>query len=111
VGRQHRQVGDLGFDIAGPLIDEVLLVEEAYFETAVALYFSVEKTVAEGAGAASLAALLAYPDRFKGKKAGLDPAFEKGSDKKVAFNDKSVGVEPNEGAPRLSGKGVIGKLI
>ncbi len=30
---------------------------------------------------------------------------------KAAFNDKSVGVEPNEGAPKLSGKGVIGKCI
>ena len=47
----------------------------------------------------------------RGKKAGVDAAFEKGSDKKVAFNDKLVGVEPNEGAPHLSGKGVIGKII
>jgi threonine dehydratase len=31
----------------------------------------VEKVIAEGAGAASLAALLAYPERFKGKKCGL----------------------------------------
>ena len=31
----------------------------------------MEKTLAEGAGAASLAALLAYPERFKGKKTGL----------------------------------------
>ena len=61
-----------------------------------------------------------YPDsnpnaKAKGggrsKKAGIDPAFEKGSDKKMGFNDKSVGVEPNEGAPRLSGKGVVAKLI
>jgi threonine dehydratase len=37
----------------------------------VALYCNVEKTVAEGAGAASLAAVLAHPDRFRGKKVGL----------------------------------------
>jgi threonine dehydratase len=37
----------------------------------VALYCNVEKTVAEGAGAGSLAALLAYPERFRGKKCGL----------------------------------------
>ena len=36
-----------------------------------ALYCNIEKTVAEGAGAASLAALLAYPERFRGKKVGL----------------------------------------
>ena len=66
-----KQVGDLGYSIARPLIDDVLLVEEPFFERAVALYCNIEKTVAEGAGAASLAALLAYPERFKGKKVGL----------------------------------------
>jgi threonine dehydratase len=66
-----KQVGELSYAIARPLIDEVLLIEEPHFERAVALYCNVEKTVVEGAGAASLAALLAYPDKFKGKKAGL----------------------------------------
>jgi threonine dehydratase len=66
-----KRVGDLGYAIARPLLDDVLLIEEPFFERAVALYCNVEKTVAEGAGAASLAALLAYPDRFKGRKVGL----------------------------------------
>jgi threonine dehydratase len=66
-----RQVGDLTYAIARPLIDDVILVEEPYFERAVALYCNVEKTIAEGAGAASLAALLAYPEMFRGKKCGL----------------------------------------
>jgi threonine dehydratase len=66
-----KQVGELTYAIARPLIDDVLLVEEPYFERAVALYANVEKTIAEGAGAASLAGLLAYPERFRGKKAGL----------------------------------------
>ncbi|HEY1026701.1 MAG TPA: threonine ammonia-lyase, partial [Pseudomonas sp.] len=66
-----KQVGDLSYAIARPLIDEVLLIEEPHFERAVALYCNVEKTVVEGAGAASLAALLAYPERFRGKKCGL----------------------------------------
>jgi threonine dehydratase len=66
-----KQVGDLTYAVARPLIDDVLLVEEPYFERAVALYANVEKTIAEGAGAASLAGLLAYPERFRGKKAGL----------------------------------------
>jgi threonine dehydratase len=66
-----KKVGDLGYAIARPLIDDVLLIEEPFFERAVALYCNVEKTVAEGAGAASLAALLAYPDRFRDKKVGL----------------------------------------
>jgi threonine dehydratase len=66
-----KEVGELTYAIARPLIDEVLLVEEPHFERAVALYCNVEKTVAEGAGAASLAALLAYPSKFRGRKCGL----------------------------------------
>ncbi|WP_333585547.1 threonine ammonia-lyase [Phenylobacterium sp.] len=66
-----KQVGDVSYSVARPLIDDVLLVEEPFFERAVALYCNVEKTVAEGAGAAALAGLLAYPERFRGKKAGL----------------------------------------
>ena len=66
-----KQVGDISYGVARPLIDEVLLLEEPFLERAVALYCNVEKTVAEGAGAASLAALLAFPEKFRGKKAGL----------------------------------------
>ena len=66
-----KTVGELTYGIARPLIDEVLLIEEGDLERAVALYVNVEKTVAEGAGAASLAALLAYPGKFKGEKVGL----------------------------------------
>jgi threonine dehydratase len=66
-----KQVGDLTYAIARPLVDEVLLIEEPEFERAIALYANVEKVIAEGAGAASLAALLAYPDLFKGKTCGL----------------------------------------
>jgi threonine dehydratase len=66
-----KQVGEESYAIARPLIDEVMLVEEPFFERAIALYCNVEKTVAEGAGAASLAALLAHPRKFRGKKCGL----------------------------------------
>ena len=44
-----KQVGELSYAIARPLIDEVLLIEEPHFERAVALYCNVEKTVVEGA--------------------------------------------------------------
>jgi threonine dehydratase len=50
---------------------EILLVDEADIENAISLLISVEKTVAEGAGAAGLAALLAQPERFKGRKVGI----------------------------------------
>lgn len=66
-----KAVGETSYAIARPLIDEVLLIEEPYFERGIALYCNVEKTVVEGAGATSLAGLLAYPDRFKGKVCGL----------------------------------------
>jgi len=66
-----KQVGELTYGIARPLVDDVVLIEEPYFERAIALYTNVEKTVTEGAGAASLAALLAYPEKFRGKKVGL----------------------------------------
>ncbi len=66
-----KRVGDLSYAVARPLIDDVLLIDEPYFERAIALYCTIEKTVVEGAGAASLAALLAYPEKFRGRKVGL----------------------------------------
>jgi len=66
-----KAVGDIPFAIADPLVEDVLVCQEADFETAVAYYATLEKTVAEGAGAGGLAALLAYPDRFKSMKVGL----------------------------------------
>lgn len=66
-----RDVGKLTYGVARPLIDDVLLLDEPFFERAIALYCNVEKTVTEGAGAAALGALLAYPERFRGKVCGL----------------------------------------
>ncbi|PZO05569.1 MAG: threonine ammonia-lyase [Alphaproteobacteria bacterium] len=66
-----KAVGEIPFAIADPLIEDILVCQEADFETAVSYYATLEKTVAEGAGAGGLAALLAYPDRFKGMKVGL----------------------------------------
>jgi threonine dehydratase len=66
-----KTVGELAYAAVNPLLDDVLLLEESFLERGIALYCNVEKTVAEGAGAAALAALLAYPERFKGKKCGL----------------------------------------
>ena len=52
-------------------VDDIILVDEASLEKAVALLLQIEKTVVEGAGAAGLAAVLANPERFAGKKLGL----------------------------------------
>jgi threonine dehydratase len=53
------------------LVSDILLVDEAEIEHAVALLLEVEKTVVEGAGAAGLAALLKHRDRFRGRTVGL----------------------------------------
>ncbi|HXZ53367.1 MAG TPA: threonine ammonia-lyase [Burkholderiales bacterium] len=66
-----RDVGELPLAIVRALVKEVLLVEEAAIEQAVVALIEIEKTVAEGAGAAGLAALLAYPERFAGRTVGV----------------------------------------
>jgi threonine dehydratase len=53
------------------LVDDIVLVSEAALERAVSLYINIEKQVAEGAGAASLAALIEHPQLFAGKKVGV----------------------------------------
>lgn len=63
--------GKLNLQILRALVDEVLLVEESLIEEAIAMLIEVEKTVAEGAGAAGLAALLGHRDRFAGRRVGF----------------------------------------
>jgi threonine dehydratase len=66
----HRS-GRITSEIVGALVDDVVAVPEATIEQAVNLLLEIEKTVAEGAGAAGLAAVLATPERFKGRNVGL----------------------------------------
>ena len=66
-----KDVGRMPLEIARQLVDDIVLVEEAHLERAITLYVEVEKTIAEGAGAAGLAALLAHPARFSGHKVGV----------------------------------------
>jgi threonine dehydratase len=63
--------GQLPQAIIRTQVNDLLLVDEADIEQAIVMLLEVEKTLVEGAGAASLAALLKYPERFKGKKVGL----------------------------------------
>jgi threonine dehydratase len=53
------------------LVDDIVLVSEPQLETSVSLLLQIEKTVVEGAGAAGLAAVLAYPEKFRGKNVGV----------------------------------------
>lgn len=66
-----KEAGEITREICRRLVDDIVLVEEEHLERAITLFAEVEKTIAEGAGAAGLAALLAHPSRFFGRKVGL----------------------------------------
>lgn len=63
-----KQPGELTSRILAEYANDVALVSERDLERAVAMLVGIEKTVVEGAGAAGLAAMIAEPDRYKGKK-------------------------------------------
>lgn len=65
-----RDVGELPLAILRRCQTEVLLVPERAVEQAVALLAEGAKVVAEGAGAAGLAAVLTYPERFRKRTVG-----------------------------------------
>lgn len=66
-----KNVGRLTLEIVRRTVDDILLVDEAALERAVNAYLTRQKTMAEGAGAAGLAALLSHPERFAGRRTGL----------------------------------------
>ncbi len=66
-----KEPGQITRRIVDALVDEIVLVQEEHLERAITLFLDVEKTVAEGAGAAGLAALLAHPQKFAGRKVGV----------------------------------------
>jgi threonine dehydratase len=63
--------GVLTLPLLRELLDAIIPVSEAQLERAVSLMIMIEKTVAEGAGAAGLAALLAEHERFRGRRVCL----------------------------------------
>ncbi len=65
------QPGRRSTAIIRALADRIELVPEDRIEEAVALYLEIEKTVAEGAGAISLAEILTRPDRYRGRRVGV----------------------------------------
>ncbi len=66
-----KTVGRLTLPIVQALVREIVLVEEALIERAVNAYATLQRTMAEGAGAAGLAAMLGRPDLFAGRSVGL----------------------------------------
>jgi threonine dehydratase len=66
-----KNVGRLTLPVVRELVAEIVLVDEAQIERAVNAYLTLQKTMAEGAGAAGLAAMLAKPERVRGRRVGL----------------------------------------
>ena len=66
-----KEPGRLTLPIVRALVNDIFLVGEGDLEQAIVMLLEIEKTVAEGAGAAALAALLRHRTRFLRKKVGL----------------------------------------
>jgi threonine dehydratase len=66
-----KNCGKLTLPIVRELVAEIVLVGEAHLEQAANAYLTLQKTMAEGAGAAGLAAMLARPELFLDRKVGL----------------------------------------
>jgi threonine dehydratase len=66
-----RDIGEAPLSVIKAYVADVLVVPERAIEEAIALLAEDAKIVAEGAGAAGIAALLAFPERFAGRKIGV----------------------------------------
>src|SRR5882762_2455804 len=66
-----KDVGEMALAVIRKEVEEVLVVAEETIERAIVALIEIEKTVAEGAGAAALAALLEHGGRFAGKRVGI----------------------------------------
>jgi threonine dehydratase len=66
-----KNVGNLALPIVRELVSDIILVDEGQLERAVNAFLTLQKAMAEGAGAAGLAAMLAEPSRFQGRRVGL----------------------------------------
>ncbi|MGH7052654.1 MAG: threonine ammonia-lyase [Stellaceae bacterium] len=66
-----KEPGRLTRRIVKALLADIRLVDEGMLESAIEFLIEDEKLIAEGAGAAGVAALLAAPDRFRGRRVGI----------------------------------------
>lgn len=62
--------GKLTAEVIRDHVDHIVTVEEHHLESALSYLLNTQKTLAEGAGAAGLAAMLAHRDLFKGRVVG-----------------------------------------
>ncbi|MGL4440218.1 MAG: threonine ammonia-lyase [Bosea sp. (in: a-proteobacteria)] len=66
-----KNVGALTLPIIRALVEGPILVSEDMLERAINAFATLQHTMAEGAGAAGLAAMLTEPERFRGRRVGL----------------------------------------
>jgi threonine dehydratase len=66
-----KEPGRLTRRIVKALVSDILLVDDVTIERAVEVLLERQKLVVEGAGAAGLAAVLAAPKRFRGRRIGV----------------------------------------
>jgi threonine dehydratase len=66
-----RDIGEIPFELVRRRVTDVMVVPERAVEEAIGLLIEGAKTVSEGAGAVGVAALLTYPERFRGKRVGV----------------------------------------
>ncbi len=65
-----KSIGALNESILAECVDEIVQVDESSLESAIFQLLDQEKTLVEGAGAAGVAALLQFPEMFRGKRVG-----------------------------------------
>jgi threonine dehydratase len=70
-GLATRSAFELPLEIMREHLDDFVLVSEDEMKAAIRLYVEKAHTIAEGAGAASLAAAISMRERLKGKKVGV----------------------------------------
>ena len=66
-----KEPGRLTRHIVKALVSDILLVDDVSIEGAVEILLERQKLVVEGAGAAGVAAVLAAPERFRGRRVGI----------------------------------------
>ena len=66
-----KEPGRLTRRIVQALVSDILLVDDMTIEAAIVALLERQKLVVEGAGAAGIAALLAAPERFRGRRVGV----------------------------------------
>jgi threonine dehydratase len=66
-----KEPGRLTRQIVAALVSEIRLVDDAMLEGAIEALLERQKLVVEGAGASGVAAVLAAPERFRGRRTGI----------------------------------------